>query len=220
MTEEGTGMQERKKLRTPSLAEPGCMNEWAPEGGLLCQDGVLCSVPVPLFLQLLVISKGFQRWCLAQSGQSLTYSEDRSRAWLSSKHTDKCSLPMHGLTESSKYCWGMSAGPSCPHLQVRRPRHKMVHTMSKMADLRPKPRSYWLPGSFNSCAISQIKCLLLSEIRLDPPTHKTVQALFVAPHAYLYRQGIEIQRLLHRFLQGYGHLPSKGPDYPASYPSA
>lgn len=46
------------------------------KGGLLSQDEVPCSVPVHLFLVLLVISKGFQRWCLAQSGHSLTHLED------------------------------------------------------------------------------------------------------------------------------------------------
>lgn len=57
--------------------------------------------------------------------------------------------------------------------------------MSKVADLRPKPRASWPPVSFKFSAVSHIKCLPLSEIRVGPPTHKIVQALFVVPHAYL-----------------------------------
>lgn len=55
-----------------------------------------------------------------------------------------------------------------------------AHTMSKVADLTPKPRTYWLLGSFNSCVIPQIKCLVLSEIRLDATYTQNSSGSFVS----------------------------------------
>lgn len=176
---EGMGRDRRVRTRRRHLIEPRLCVNTQRAGSCLPSTQVPRSVSKPIH------SLGFclaGEWhdCVWPGGHLFTHSEGTSWAQLSSGHTAKCSPHMASvnvpITAERRI-----AVLSYPLLWVRKLRPRKADTLSKVADLRLKPSPPWLLHlCFNSCAV-QTKCLLLSQIRPDPRTHKIIQPLSCGP---------------------------------------